>query len=53
MHTHGILLNAYMCDSVERIHVRLCKIHVCYPLMHTCVILLNAYMCDSLKCIHV
>ena len=53
MHTHGILLNAYTCDSVERIHVRLCKIHVCDPLMHTCVILLNAYMCDSVKYIHV
>ena len=52
MHTHGILLNAYMGDSVERKDVRLCKIHVCDPLMHTCVILLNAYMCDSVKCIH-
>ena len=49
MHTHGILLNAYMCDSVKCIHVRLCEIHV-YPLMHTRVILLNAYMCDSVKC---
>ena len=52
MHTHVILLNAYMCDSVECIHVQLCKIHVCDPLMHTCVILLNAYTCDSVKCIH-
>ena len=52
MHTHGILLNAYMCDSVERIHVRLCEIHMCDPLMHTCVILLNTYICDSVKCTH-
>ena len=52
MHTHGILLNAYMSDSVERIHVQLCKIHVCDPLMHTCVILLDAYTCDSVKCTH-
>ena len=51
MHTHGILLNAYICDSVERIHVQLCKIHVCDPLMHTFVILLNAYMYDPVKCI--
>ena len=53
MHTCVILLNAYMSDSVERIHVQLCKIHVCDPLMHTCVILLNAHTCDSVKCIHV
>ena len=52
MHTHGILLNAYMSDSVDRIHVQLCKIHVCDPLMHTCVILLNAYTWDSVKRIH-
>ena len=52
MHTHGILLNAYMCDSVDRIHVRLCKIHVCDPLMHTCVTLLNAHTRDSVKCTH-
>ena len=52
MHTHVILLNAYMCDYVEHIHVQLCKIHVCHPLMHTCVILLNAYTCDSVKCTH-
>ena len=38
MHTHVILLNAYMCDSVK---------------LHTPVILLNAHTCDSVKCIHV
>ena len=52
MHVCVILLNAYMCASVDRIHVRLCKIHVCNPLMHTCVILLNAHTRDSVKCTH-
>ena len=60
MHTHVILLNVYMCDSVKCIRVILLNAYtvintyMCDPVKHIYfVIMLNAYLYDYVKCIHV